>query len=339
MKRLLYLLLLVAAVAQPARAQDKVGTTAAQFLGIGVGARAMGMGGAQVATAEGPTALYWNPAAITTMPYSGVEFTHTNWLLDSNIEHVGAVLALGDAGHVGLSVTSLNYGEIEVTTIDYPEGTGERFTPMSLAVGVSYARSLTDRFAVGGTVKLVREQIKSMAASGAAVDLGVTYQTAFHNLRIGMALHNFGTSMQMSGTDLRLPVDVDEEYEGNVDDLPGYLETDAWPMPLQFRVGLAGDVLNTAQQRLTLSVDALAPYDNAQSANIGAEYAFRDLLFVRGGYRQAFKEVDADSGWSAGFGLRYALNDRVSGYLDYVVQWFEAGAFDPPQMFSAGITF
>jgi hypothetical protein len=336
MKKLL-LLALAALLTWPVAAQDKVGTVAAPFLGIGMGARASGMGWAQVASAQGPSALYWNPSGITDMTTSGVEFSNAEWLVDTRLSHLGFVFNAGGLGHFGLSVTALDYGEQEVTTISLPEGTGERWSALDLAVGLSYARALTDRFSVGGTAKLVRQTIWNEAASGAAIDLGVTYLTGFRNLRIGAAMTNFGTSMQMNGQDLRQAIDIDPNNEGNNPRNAARLETDDWSMPLIFRVGVAVDAYSTANQRLTVSVDGLAPADNAQNANFGAEYSFRELFFVRGGFRQAFASNSDDSGWTAGVGLRYGFTDRLGAYVDYVFQEYDP--FGTLQMFSLGVTF
>lgn len=329
--------MLVLFAAPVALAQDKVGTTAAPFLGIGVGARATAMGSAQAAIAEGPSALFWNPSAITQMTTSGVEFSHLDWLLDSRLQYMGFVLNLGRGGHLGLSVTAFNYGEIEVTTIGSPEGTGERFTPVDMSVGLSYARALTDKFSIGGTAKFIRQKIWNETASGAALDIGVTYLTDFRNLRIGMSMTNFGGDMQLAGKDLRQAIDINTQIQGNNDRLPANLEVSSWSLPLIFRVGVAMDAFQNDQQRFTVSADALAPKDNSQSANVGGEYAFREFLFIRGGYRQAFSGHPEDGGWAAGFGLKYAMNERLSGYIDYVIQEYDP--FGTTQMFSLGVTF
>lgn len=337
---LLIATLLVGLAAGPAvgtvLAQDKVGTTAAPFLGIGVGARGTAMGWAQVASAQGPSALYWNPAGITRMTASGVEFSNADWLVDTRLQHLGAVIATG-FGHFGLSVTALDYGEDEVTTITLPEGTGERWSALDLAVGVTYARALTDRFSVGGTAKLIRQSIWNETSTGGALDLGVTYLTAFRNLRIGASMTNFGTSMQLDGRDLRQAIDIDPNNEGNNPRNAGLLETDDWSLPLIFRVGVSIDAFSTGSQRLTVSADGIAPADNAQNANFGAEYGFRELFFVRGGYRQAFAQNADDSGWTLGAGLAYGFGDRLGLYVDYVFQEYDP--FGNQQMFTLGVTF
>src|SRR5690554_4885478 len=121
---LLPALLLAGGLAPAALAQDKVGTTSAQFLGLGLGARATAMGGAMVATVEGPSALYWNPSAIAWMPGNGAEFSQAEWFVDTRLQHAGVVINTGIV-HLGVSVTNMDYGETEVTTIAQPDGTGQ----------------------------------------------------------------------------------------------------------------------------------------------------------------------------------------------------------------------
>ncbi len=320
-------------------AQDKVGTTAAPFLGIGVGARAVGMGNAYVALAEDPVALYWNPAGVVQMRTSGVEFSNSTWFVDSRFQHVAAVLNTGNIGHLGISIMALNYGEIEVTTIDNPEGTGEQFSPLDLAVGLSYARALTDRFSAGLTVKYIQQSVWNESATGMALDMGVFYRSDVKNLRIGMSMSNFGTDLRLEGKDLRVAYDVAPNQEGNNPRLPANLEVDKWPLPLVFRVGVAADVINSNAQRLTLEADALHPNDNSESANLGAEYAFRELFFIRGGLRHAFASITDDSGWAAGAGIRVGLGNAVGFRLDYVYQQFQSGRLGRPQMLTMGVTF
>ncbi|MBE2186842.1 MAG: PorV/PorQ family protein [Rhodothermales bacterium] len=319
------------------QAQDKTGTTAAAFLGIGVGARATGMGSANVAAAQGPSALYWNPSGITDMSQSGIEFSTTAYLVDTRFSNASAVLDLGQMGHLGLSVTNLNYGDDLVTTVDRPDGTGERWSANDLMVGVSYARALTDRFSVGGTVKAVRQQIYRESATGFALDLGVMYRIPFRNTRIGMAMTNFGTDMQLAGPDLRQAIDLDLNTNGGNDRLEGQLSTSAWALPISYHVGVAMDAYRSGQHALLVTADAAAPSDNAQNVSVGGEYAFRDLFYVRGGYRQAFTKSQYDQGWSAGAGIRYAVSNRYALRADYVFQEMEP--FGTPQTLSVGFTF
>lgn len=335
MNKTLFVLAVLLVLPAAVHGQDKAGTTAATFLGIGADARGMAMGNAQVAVADGPSALYWNPSGIVETSGTSVAFSTTSWLVDSRLSYVGAVVDAGGLGQFGLSVLALDFGEMEVTNEENPDGTGELFTPLSFAAGVTYAKALTDRFAIGGTVKFVQERIWNERASGAALDLGVRYTTPFRGLRIGMTLTNFGSNMQLDGKDLYEPIDRNGQ-SGDNPNLPGRLETDSWALPLAFRVGVSIDAFETASQRLVVSADALAPSDNAQSASFGGEYSFRELFYVRGGYRQAFAADLDDQGWALGFGLRYAFGN-LGLHADYSFR--EQQPFGTPQTLSIGASF
>ena len=334
------LLLAAPALVPAASAQDKPGTTAAPFLLLGTDARGAAMGSAHTAVASGASALHWNPAGIATETAAAgtgdAVFSTSQWLVDSQHSYAGATFTAG-VGTFGVAVTQLDYGEEPVTTVQDPEGTGELYSASDLAVGVSYARALTDRFTVGATAKFVRQQIYNESANGAAFDLGVRYRTGFRGVTIGMAMTNFGSDMRLAGRDLRQRIDTDPEQSGNNDDLPGALEVNSWAMPLAFNVGLSADAYRAGDLALTVSAEGQAPSDNSQSASFGGEFAFRNLLFVRGGYRQAFSNVADDGGYTLGFGLNAGLTDRLGLRVDYVFQEYQP--FGTPQMFTVGVTF
>lgn len=340
--RLFLLALAVVApfVALPAHAQDQAGTKAAAFLLLGTDARGTALGSAQVASADGPAALHWNPAGITDASATtggAVVFSSSDWLVDTRHNYLGATFTAGTLGTFGLSVTQLDYGEEPVTTIENPEGTGELWGAQDLAIGVSYARALTERFTIGATGKVVHQQVWNEAAVGGAMDLGLRYETGYRGLVIGMAMTNFGSDMRLRGRDLRRRIDIDPDQSGNNDDLPAALEVGSWAMPLSFNVGVSAEAYRAGDLSLLVTAQGQAPSDNSQSASFGGEFAFRDLFFVRGGYRQAFSAVAEDGGWALGFGLNYDLNDRLGLTVDYVFQEYEP--FGTPQMFSVGVTF
>jgi len=138
---------------------SKVGTVAAPFLEIGVGSRATGMGGAFVAMANDASAIFWNPAGIPRLDKSQAILEHTEWLVETSFDFGGVVLQLGELGALGISLTAFSMGEMEVRTIEEPEGTGEMFSCGDLALGLSYGRCLTDRFSIGFNVKYIKQRI------------------------------------------------------------------------------------------------------------------------------------------------------------------------------------
>ncbi|PIQ62298.1 MAG: hypothetical protein COV99_06820 [Bacteroidetes bacterium CG12_big_fil_rev_8_21_14_0_65_60_17] len=329
--------LLMAAFVLPAQGQNKVATTAAPFLNIATDARAAAMGSAQAALEGGPNVVHWNPATLARIDGErAVGFVRSDWFIDSEFYYVSTGFKTPVA-HLGINIMVLDYGEMEVTTISNPEGTGETFTPQDISIGVTAARNVTDRFSAGATVKYVRQKIWNEQATGAGLDLGVYYNTGYRNLRIGMSMTNFGSDMQLSGKDLRRAIDIDPNIEGNNPRLAASLETDEWPMPLGFRVGVAFDALASETQRVTVAIDAVHPNDNSESTNFGVEYAFREFFFLRGGYRQAFSDEIDDGGLTGGFGLQYQVTRDVTAHFDYVFQDF--GELGTPQMWTLGATF
>lgn len=333
MKKVLIISLLAVTYLIP---QTKIGSTAAPFLNIAVSPRAISMGGAFIATANDVSSLYWNPAGASRSNINEAMFSHSRWFADINYNWAGAMIKLGGAGTLGLSLTYLDYGDIEITTLSEQDGTGQFFSAHDLSMGLTYAYNLTDRFSLGGTVKYIQQTIWNSSASAFAMDLGVLFHSDINGLRIGATITNFGTEMQMDGKDLLVQHDIDPNIYGNNDQILANLQTDEFPLPLTFRIGLAMDVLDTEDHRFTLAADALHPNDNSESVNVGAEYMFNNLVAFRVGYKSLFLD-NSEEGLTAGVGLNYDFSSDFGVKVDYAYQDF--GVLDYTQHFSLGIKF
>jgi hypothetical protein len=301
----------------------KTGTTAAKFLNIGIGPRGNGMGGAFTSLASDVSALYWNPAGVAEMADRQAMFSHAKLFqdLDVQLNFVGVVIPAGEAGTFGVSVTALDYGDMEVTTEYYPDGIGETFTANSYAFALSYARRLTDAFSAGLTVKYIREDIQNSSAGGIAFDVGTKFATPFFGITFSSMISNYGSKLQMAGEDLLVRHDADPTRKGNNETVDGYYKTDQFEPPLRLQIGLSKELELVEGQKLTLAVDATHPSDNAQFVSTGAELSlFDDLLSLRGGYRTLFLK-DSQEGLSLGAGLRYELGVFTIG-IDYAYQEF-----------------
>lgn len=318
-----------------AGAQSKVGTTAAPFLGISVAPRAAAMGSAYAALADDATAMYYNPGGLSRFGRSQFVFSHTSWLVNTSFNWVGFAINLGE-NTLGVSVTQLDYGEDVVTTVQQPEGTGERWTAQDLAATVSFARNLTDRFSIGGNLKYIHQKIWNETGSAFAVDLGLLYITQFNDMRLGMSISNFGTNLRMGGKDLIHRIDLDPNASGHNETIVGNLKTDSWPLPLFFRVGVAMDVMRMANNRLTLAVDASRPSDNTETVNIGSELAIMDMFFLRAGYKSLFRE-DSEAGLTMGMGFNMAVTGNVRWNADYT--FVNYGLFEEIHMVAVGVSF
>jgi opacity protein-like surface antigen len=329
---------------------SKKGTTAAPFLSIGQSARAIGMGSAFVGVVNDVSSIYWNPAGLTKAQGINVLFDHTLWIADIKYNYLAASYNLGDLGTIGFSFTGSDIGEMNVTTIAKPEGTGETFSSTQTAISLAYAIQLTDNFSIGFSPKFINESIWRMSASAFAIDLGVQYVTPFDGAVLAMSISNFGTSMQLLGNSNLVLHDLDPANSGNNGDIPAYLETNSWSLPLTFRVGVAYNPIKTEMHKLTVAIDAMHPSDNYESVNIGAEYAFNDFVFFRGGYKSLFsknlfdisfsndefKEISEET-FSVGFGIKQLLIGNVALKIDYAYQDF--GRFSNIQKFTLAISF
>ena len=302
----------------------KTGTTAAKFLSVGIGPRANAMGGAFSSVVNDASALYWNPAGVADLTQNEAMFTYTSLFkdLDINLNYIAVVIPAEDIGTFGLSVTALDYGEMDVTTELYPEGTGERFSASSYAFGLSYARNITEWFSAGMTVKYITEGIFNSTANGVAFDVGTLFKTPFWGIKFATIISNYGSKMQMTGEDLLIRYDSDPNSEGNNETVDAYYKTDYFELPLKLQIGISKDIEFFDGQRLTLAIDATHPNDNAESVNIGGELSFIDnLIFLRGGYKALFLD-DNQEGLTLGAGLNYVLGVFAFGF-DYSYQEFE----------------
>ncbi|MBM4169832.1 MAG: PorV/PorQ family protein [Ignavibacteria bacterium] len=333
--------LLIAAMLALGQAQEsnKAGTSAAQFLKIGVGGRSMGMGSAAVGIARDPSALYWNPSGIVDIPSLSLYASHTNWFADIKHQYFAIILPVSGDHAVGIGATILSMDDIEITTETQPKGTGNFYSASDVAIGVSYGVRLVDFFTIGGTVKYVSQQIYNESASAVALDIGTTLRTGYQGIKIGMAFSNFGTTLKLEGRDLRRTYDPNPNSAVNVGAV-SFLGTESWELPTNFRVGIGWELLggsDAAMQNesnsIILAVDANHPNDGPEFASVGVEYKWRNLVALRSGYQ--FN--DDVRNWSYGLGLRWEVAGSASFGVDYAFS--ELHRLGPIHVFSLSVGF
>jgi long-subunit fatty acid transport protein len=292
-------------------AVSKAGTSAAQFLKIGIGPRATAMAGTFTGLADDVTALYWNPAGIAWLKNRRFMAAHSEWFADINHEFAGLTLPISASSALGVSFTALSTPDMEQTTIDQPDGTGIFFDVQDISIGLSYARRMTERFSFGATVKYIQQKLFNETAQTFAVDLGGILHTGFKGMRLGITMNNFGGKLRLDGRDLIV------SYE----DTPAKLETQNWPLPISFRIGLAIDIIGLREgfilqesQRLTFLVDGYNVNDATETMSMGLEYGWNENFFLRGGYRI---NHDLES-FSGGLGFQFPVQ-RIMVQADYAI--------------------
>ncbi|MBK7107042.1 MAG: PorV/PorQ family protein [Ignavibacteriae bacterium] len=326
----------------------RVGTTAANFLEMGIGSAANSMGEAYVGVANDISSMYWNPAGLGYIASNEVLFMYQPWVADIKVSFAGAAIIIPQIGTLGLSVTNMDYGKTEVTTMAMQEGTGETYSAGEYSIGLSYGRKLADWFGFGTSIKWISSNIWHLSANALALDLGVMVNTQFFSfssdradgMSIGMSISNYGTRIQYDGIDLLVPIDLLPNENGNYKDIEGQYRVQGWELPLIFRVGFAIKPIVSESQQLIIAVDALHPNNNSESINLGTQYEFKFLgmgqFYLRGGYRGLFME-DSEFGLTLGAGVHLKLLNNNNVKMD--VAYKEVGIFGNTMTYSIGITF
>jgi hypothetical protein len=301
---------------------SKVGTVAAPFLKISVG-RPTGMGDAFTGIADDASAAFYNPAGLAHLDQRQVFFNHISWIAGVNHEYISGILPVSGIGTFGVAITSLSTGDMEQTLIDDPTsparedlGTGLSFDASDMALGVTYARLITDKLAFGFSAKGITERIWDITASGVGLDVGLLYHTGWRSLRLGASVANFGSDMTFGGRNLdfvdsTLPTRPQASYK-----------TTPSPLPIMFRFGLGYNLIETDASKLVLALDLVHPSDINETVNLGLEYGIAGKYFLRGGYIYntdlTYQEaVGWNQGISAGAGLAFEPVKGLDLKLDY----------------------
>ena len=318
MKKVLIFFIIISALGF---SQSKVGSSAATFLGAGVGSRAIGMGGAFSAIGGDASVLYWNPGAMSELNRSEILISKADWLVESDLNYLATIFKLPKDRSVGLYLLQLDYGQEEITTLDEQSGTGQFWSAMDYVLGLSYGSKLSNRFSFGGTGKFISQRIHHTSASSFAGDLGLVYKTQSERVRIGMSISNFGSDMVMDGKDLYKKIDIDPNNSGHNETLVAKLKTDPWPLPLFFRAGVSLEVMNISNIKGTLAVDTFIPSDDVETINFGYEIVISQKSQIQVGYsgignpnrEEGFTMGGGTSFYAGGFDLRLDYSFRYFG--------------------------
>lgn len=300
---------------------SKTGTTAAAILEIPMSPRGLAMGSAVIANFPDGASLIWNPALATQFKAPHVSLMIMPWLVGTDIQNFTAIVPTG-YGVIGAYLSTWSMNDMLVRNEYYQQGTGEKFDAGDLVLGVSYARDLTDHFAIGGSIKYIQERIWHTTAAGWALDFGTIFRIDLgHGLRIGTTLTNYGSEMKMTGRDLYHYHDPNESMQGNNENIISSYETNHWPLPLAFKIGVSTELLNTRFLRWTVEVDAIHPSNNYGSWNVGTEMHCGKFLALWGGVeRWLLKDERYSPGLGLGLNLPVADNFNVKvnyGFRDY----------------------
>ncbi len=304
---------------------DKAGTAAASQLLIPIGARSIAMGGSTLATITGIEAMYWNPAGLARSLHSfNSMFSHMSYLANINVDYLAVSTTLSTIGHIGFSIKSLGIGDINVTSEDYPDGTGEVTSPAFYTFGATFSRGISDRIAVGVTAQYVYEKMAEVSASAFSFNAGVQYTGigGIDGLSVGAAVKNLGGKLKYDGNGLLREARItDSERKNSI----VKIESEAYDLPSTIEVGLGYNKKLFGNSCITLTSVFQNNNYSDDEYKFGIEY-LNEFIYIRSGISITAKSESAENifGPTIGFGLHNIINDiKISfDYAYRFVQYF-----------------
>lgn len=320
----------------------KVGTNGATELLIPMGAMNVALGGSNIANIAGADAIYWNPAGLALMNGGEATFSYLDYFAGMKVSYLAGGARLGKVGAVGVSLQVLNIGEIPVTTIEAPEGTGEIIEPNYLTIGATYAKAFTDRINFGASAKVISEKIGTMSASAIGFDLGLQYVSPW-GIAFGVAMRNIGSKIEFDGTGIEFDSSIPYSKQAATT-RKTRLDLASAQLPTSLSLGLAYLYKLNDQMKLNF----LGNYTNnsftINQASAGVEATLMDMFIVRGGYQTTLYPEDypetAKEDNQFGLALGAGCHLKVGGnklLIDYAYRPMKT--FDANQYVTIGISF
>jgi len=306
--------------------KDRSGQAGAAELLINPWARSSGWGGVNIANVNGLESMYNNIAGIAFTQKTELVFSYTDWLRGSDIKIMsfGIAQRVSESGVIGLNVMSMNFGEIDITTVDKPEGGIGTFSPRYLNISLGYAKAFSNSIYGGLSLKIINEAISDATAQGVAIDAGIQYVTGeLENIKFGISLRNWGPKMKFSGDGYSLRT----AFPGQENMFTTTQRGAAFELPAQLNIGAAYDFL-FGESRFTLAGSFLSNSFTKDQFVLGGEFSLKNYLLLRAAY--AYEEginksiyeperSNANKGLSGGFSVQIPLNKETGSVfaIDY----------------------
>ncbi|MCC7302209.1 MAG: PorV/PorQ family protein [Bacteroidia bacterium] len=310
--------------------EDRAGQAGATELLINPWARSSGWGGANSAFVRGLEAQFLNVAGTAFTKKTEMLFTRTSWLVgtDIHIAAFGFTQKVGSTGVLGLGIMSMNFGEIDITTTELPEGGIGTYSPQFMNIGLSYAKTFSDNIYGGMNLKIISESISDLKARGVALDAGIQYVAGkYDQIKFGIALKNVGPRLKFEGDGLSFKTPLPN---GNAGTMTVEQRSEPFELPSLINIGFgydfyfASDSANMKTHRLTTGVNFTSNSFSKDELRIGLEYAYKSWIMVHAGYsyeKGIMNKEDrttAFTGPSAGFTVELPFGKNGSTFgLDY----------------------
>ncbi len=288
---------------------DRQGQAGAYELLLNPWARSSGLKGMLTGNVKGIESLRINPAGLSFLGKTQVVLARTFYLQGSGVSLNGLGLGqrVSEKGVLGFSLMSVDFGDIDVTTTDAPDGIGATYKPFFFNIGLGYAHQFSDRISTGLTIRMITEQAQNVNAFGFALDAGIQYHAdKFH---FGISLRNIGAPMKFSGGDgttfTGFSPDGSDGFTVQVRENP-------YELPSLLNIGAAYDFkFSDDNHRVTLLANFTSHSFSKDQYGAGLEYSMKEMFMLRVGYQYENGLLDTETRTNAHTGLSAGLSIQV----------------------------
>lgn len=289
---------------------DRRGSAGAGQLLINPWTRSSGLANSNMASISGVESIFNNVGSLATLKKTELVWSTTNYLsgADIKINSLAFGQRLGSSGILGLSVSSMNFGDIQTTTTDNPEGSPNIFfSPNFTTIGVSLAKEFSNSISGGFTLKVISEAISNVKAQGVAFDAGIKYVTGERDqIHFGIALQNVGPAMKYSGDGLTITSTINATSTS----ITMEQRSAKYELPSSVNIGAAYDFLISETSTITASAQFISNSFTYDQFAVGALYSLQNKFILRAGYNyenEIFSDANrqtVNTGLSAGVTLQ-----------------------------------
>jgi len=312
---------------------SRIGTAGWQFLKLPTNARNAAVGGIiSVISSGDANSVFTNPASLSNLQGFEISFSNMKWVADISYQSFSIIRNFNEYGTLGLGLVYLDYGSMVRTenilrydalgnslgVLPVLDGLGT-FSASDFSLGLSYAKQITNKLQIGGTLKYLQERLDDAKTSNWSVDIATLYYTGFNSLRISFVGQNFGPDATFASYTERIQV-----------------EPVKVKMPMVLAMGIGYDFLegkNDNPNKLATMLEYKKPNDGDDKIVVGLEYSYLNTFYIRGGYKFNYDVEDL----TLGAGVHYDYNNEIKFKIDYA--FINVGIFNQVHMFSFGISF
>ncbi len=315
-----------------------VGVRAAEFLTIPVGARGIGMGSSFSAVADDITSIWWNPAGLGFLESAETMVNVVDHSLDLTYTYGAVAVPMFDNRMTfGAFVGYLDVPEIEITTLNSPNGTGRTYNAYDLQMGGSFAYNFSDRFVGGINMKYVHQEMFSNISGNAfAIDAGAIYHTqlADKEIKFAFSIQNLGTNITMTGPNLlyevgpngpndQLPTGYDD-YSTNPEAVSRrsnrwmYYQTHTYRLPTVVKIAVSYNLYTSEKINWMTSGELWRNSNIPLSHSAGTELAYTFAPYTSAALRMGWKvQGDEYTQDRDGSGIEYLGEDPTFRGLSF----------------------